>query len=394
MPPDPNNPYAPGAANPYVVNQGDATSTPTPTPGNEVGINDNDLDGSVPNTQTPGMTPVTTKPRQMPSGAPAPGSMRDQEMGVQQGFANLQVRVACGNCGAQGRGPLRTIAAQRCGRCGSNDIGFADEIDKVSAKNVVTLRDVEEVAPHLDAEQRSWVYETIVRGARGGVASDNPEFQKVVRDARTMPVSEASKIATAGYYVLRQGMPIVGPFPTASDAHQKVAENDGDAVEYLSHAGKTPDEDDDEKPTLYLHAKIARIAEAILTSNPGMERGLALSLAQRTAKRYPAVLGATRTFDYQAVLRQIGTMELMNVGARDYLTDNANGSLQFTIGMGRPKTKAIVTLDPDDTYTLEIGHSDRDFNWVSDYRESNVYGDVLGQVLHYAWNGVMEKRRG
>lgn len=54
-----------------------------------------------------------------------------------------------------------------------------------------TERDVELAAPHLDAEQRGWVYETIVRGSHGGVPADNAEFLSTIRSARTLPVAPA-----------------------------------------------------------------------------------------------------------------------------------------------------------------------------------------------------------
>lgn len=51
----------------------------------------------------------------------------------------------------------------------------------------MTPWDIQLAFPHLDAEQREWLYETF-RGQRGASPKD-PEVQKAARDARTMKVA-------------------------------------------------------------------------------------------------------------------------------------------------------------------------------------------------------------
>lgn len=116
----------------------------------------------------------------------------------------MKVGIVCMSCGNTGDVDASLLARTsstnklRCQKCGSDDLDLnektAESHPRPGTHDVVrTLQDVEWVAPHLDAAQREWVYETIVRGSwlngpgtTGGIYADDPEFQKVVRDARTM----------------------------------------------------------------------------------------------------------------------------------------------------------------------------------------------------------------
>lgn len=55
-----------------------------------------------------------------------------------------------------------------------------------------TPQDLARIAPFLNPEQCSWVYETIVRGSRN-LRRDNRELQLCIRDATRMPRSESSE---------------------------------------------------------------------------------------------------------------------------------------------------------------------------------------------------------
>lgn len=100
---------------------------------------------------------------------------------------------------------------------------------------------------------------------------------------------------------------------------------------------------------------------------------------------------AGREADSGLILEQIGRGELMNVGARDFVS--LPDGIQFTIGMGRNIAKVIITLDWNDTYTLVIGHGTigKGKGWVEDYRMDGLYNDMLGSVLRSAWNDVVAK---
>jgi hypothetical protein len=83
----------------------------------------------------------------------------------------------------------------------SDEQGNHQTVDKRSLSRGASLHtagmtpwDIQSAFPHLDAEQRDWLYETF-RGQR--ITPDHPEVQKAARDARTMKVSEAS-LHTAG----------------------------------------------------------------------------------------------------------------------------------------------------------------------------------------------------
>lgn len=334
---DPKNPYAPGAANPFAQKD-------TPDPYQAPAV--------APEPPKEDLVPRTTRPRQTPGGAPAPGSSRESPHGVQQGFAS--------------REPM----------------------------TVRTLRDVEIAAPHLDASQRQWVYETIVRGSwlngpgtTQGIQSDHPEFQKVVRDARVMPtasrlgaasalppgwrvellglinavqftgpgkkllwsdgqwtieqagmvipapgVGSASTQAEAraagaaflnevftgarhkasvgtgeGYYVLKGGQPISGPYDNPSYAHEDLAVLLGDAVEYLAEGHSREDLSGYPKltdswssqvgrpmtriyPPASRQAKVAEMVRGVLDTNPGMRIEEARLLALRTIERFPQMV--------------------------------------------------------------------------------------------------------
>lgn len=85
--------------------------------------------------------------------------------------------------------------------------------------------------------------------------------------------------------------------------------------------------------------------------------------------------------DHDTTRRQIGVMNLMACGARDFVT--GPDSLAFRAGSKRGiVAKVIVTLDPDDTYTVRyVAMKARTYEIVTDESVSMVYADSLGATV-------------
>jgi len=65
------------------------------------------------------------------------------------------------------------------------------------------------------------------------------------------------------------------------------------------------------------------------------------------------------------LMRQIGTGNLMACGARDFVVDEQQ--LMFRVGSSRKLAKVIVTLTPDDEYTVRyVEMSKRDYSITVD----------------------------
>lgn len=89
-----------------------------------------------------------------------------------------------------------------------------------------------------------------------------------------------------------------------------------------------------------------------------------------------------RPADHRETIAQIGKGARMNLGARDFVQDDANGLLQFRIGDGRVHRKALVILTADDLYAVEIGRVDRrTFDWIVEANAQGVYADQLADTL-------------
>lgn len=80
---------------------------------------------------------------------------------------------------------------------------------------------------------------------------------------------------------------------------------------------------------------------------------------------------------------QIGVMNLMACGARKF-SYSADGQLTFKVG-GRMRSIEI-TLDASDTYTVRLVRITRNYSRVVVEEHSDVYCDVLGQVVYGAVN--------
>jgi hypothetical protein len=80
---------------------------------------------------------------------------------------------------------------------------------------------------------------------------------------------------------------------------------------------------------------------------------------------------------------QIGTMNLMACGAREFSYDS-DGTLKFKVG-GRMRW-VTVALDPSDTYTVKLVRVTRNYDLVTVEEHSGVYCDQLGETVYRAVN--------
>ena len=84
--------------------------------------------------------------------------------------------------------------------------------------------------------------------------------------------------------------------------------------------------------------------------------------------------------DANVTLQQIGTGNLMAVGARDFVKDGAQ--LIFRVGNGRKLAKVVVTLDPSDTYSVRYLEMNRKtYAFTVDESVAGVYAEDLGAVV-------------
>jgi hypothetical protein len=106
------------------------------------------------------------------------------------------------------------------------------------------------------------------------------------------------------------------------------------------------------------------------------------------APRYSAVIQDEPTVqfdDTNVVWNLIATGRKMRIGLRDYMYSNAETGtqyVQFDTGMGRAKRRFIVTVAPDDTFSVEVGRlKGRMCEWVSIEVARGTYFDSLGEVV-------------
>lgn len=90
---------------------------------------------------------------------------------------------------------------------------------------------------------------------------------------------------------------------------------------------------------------------------------------------------ATSPADAQTLLAQITKGVLMSLGARD-IVDLGDG-VHFVAGGGRgkPRRKVVVKLQTNDLYVAEVVKIDRDFNFVSEAVETDLFADMLPEAL-------------
>lgn len=83
----------------------------------------------------------------------------------------------------------------------------------------------------------------------------------------------------------------------------------------------------------------------------------------------------------EITLKQIGTLNLMAIGARAFVKDGKN-ALIMRVGSGSKLAKVVITLDADDTYSVRyVVMSSRALKITHDETLSGVYCDSLGQVV-------------
>lgn len=98
-----------------------------------------------------------------------------------------------------------------------------------------------------------------------------------------------------------------------------------------------------------------------------------------------------RRADAAVTRDQIGMGVLMSCGARDLVSDDANGLLMFRVGPnGKRNCKVLVRLMADDTYSVEYGWTDFRPSmlgsgswgvWQVVEQEHGVYADALAAMV-------------
>jgi hypothetical protein len=106
-------------------------------------------------------------------------------------------------------------------------------------------------------------------------------------------------------------------------------------------------------------------------------------MTETKSPRYTAVIHDEPKVDIdaQAAFEQIGDRWVFaRMGARDlaYSSDY----VQFDVTCDRTKRRVIITVTPDDTYSIEIGQVvRRTFEWRSIEVARGVYCDELGRTV-------------
>lgn len=85
----------------------------------------------------------------------------------------------------------------------------------------------------------------------------------------------------------------------------------------------------------------------------------------------------------QTIWQQITLGTKMACGARDAVT--IENGVMFTVLRSRA-TKIQVTLDPSDTYTVKFIKITKKFNAVTIEEKSDVYVDMLNEVVYRMCN--------
>lgn len=90
--------------------------------------------------------------------------------------------------------------------------------------------------------------------------------------------------------------------------------------------------------------------------------------------------------DSRVTWRQLGHAR-MELGARDAVTDDRNGTLTFRVGPGRPHRRIMVKLRADDTYAIELGRLAKHRGlpeWHSEATsgvDQGIYAEDLAQAV-------------
>lgn len=101
-----------------------------------------------------------------------------------------------------------------------------------------------------------------------------------------------------------------------------------------------------------------------------------------TAPTAPYVRGTHA--DHRATINQITRGVLASCGARQFVHDDKNGLLMFSVGRATARRlhKVVIHLMPSDTYRVERGHLDRKtFEWVTEEVEEDVFCDALARTV-------------
>jgi hypothetical protein len=99
---------------------------------------------------------------------------------------------------------------------------------------------------------------------------------------------------------------------------------------------------------------------------------------------------SSRSFSASTALEQIGRMNLMAMGARDYVSDEPNGMVMFRVlAGGRTLDKVIVTLDADDTYSVRFVRMRKPAYDVEELGSAHgVYAEELGETCYRLTHGL------
>lgn len=80
------------------------------------------------------------------------------------------------------------------------------------------------------------------------------------------------------------------------------------------------------------------------------------------------------------LMQQIGSGNLMAVGARDFVKDES--SLMFRVGSPSKLSKVIITLEADDTYSVRVCvMNKKTYEVVLDETVDQVYAERVGAVV-------------
>lgn len=103
-------------------------------------------------------------------------------------------------------------------------------------------------------------------------------------------------------------------------------------------------------------------------------------------------LGTGRPLDPATAWDHIGYWTLARVGAHPDTRWYAQDHVQFQMSCDRRKRKAIVQLNGNDHYDIEIGHTQRrTLEWVTDAVKRDVPAETLSQVIEDLYQQVMDR---
>lgn len=94
----------------------------------------------------------------------------------------------------------------------------------------------------------------------------------------------------------------------------------------------------------------------------------------------PATEAKGSTMEIETLLKQIGAAVLMELGAREFVsseTTTGGGALHFRV---RRNQKIRISLDPSDTYSVELWHCNGANIFQIGETVEGVYADSIGRV--------------